>query len=94
MEHHLADTKLHVFVLVQCHQFVDRNKCSKHIQENVSHDTVLMTMHYATPHINFWGVLHIFVNLMWPFLSTDATVVPVYMAMHMEGCLIREHHLP
>lgn len=51
-------------------------------------------MHYAgIVHINFWGVLHVLLNFMWPFLSPGVTVVPVHMTIHVEGCHICEHHL-
>jgi len=36
---------------------------------------VFGTVHYATPHINVQGVLHMLVNLVWLFLPLNAAVV-------------------
>jgi hypothetical protein len=49
-------------------------------------------MHYATPHINLRGVLHMPVNFMFLFLSPGVTVVCIYMTIPMEGCLVFVRH--
>jgi hypothetical protein len=53
---------------------------------------VFVTMHYAKTHIKSQGVTHMLVNSMWPFLSSDATAVPVDVTTNMKGCP-SEHHL-
>jgi hypothetical protein len=50
--------------------------------------------HTHTHHVNFQAVSHMLVNFVLPLLSPDATVVPVYVTIHVEDCLIREHQSP
>jgi hypothetical protein len=52
-----------------------------------------LIMHFAIPHFNFQAFSHLLINYMWLCLSTDETVVPVYVTIHVEGWLICVHHL-
>jgi hypothetical protein len=51
-------------------------------------------MPFATPHINVRRVWHIFVKVTWPFVSPDATVVPVNMTIHMKCCIACKRQSP
>jgi len=51
-----------------------------------------MIMHFAIPHCKFRAVLHLLINYLWLLLSPDETDVPVYVTIHVEGCLICVHH--
>lgn len=51
-------------------------------------------MHYATPHINFWRVWLMLVSFIWPFVTQDAKIVPVYMTIHSEDGLVCVLHSP
>jgi hypothetical protein len=64
------------------------------MQVNACRDSVFITMPYATPHMNVRRVWHILVKFTGPFVSPDATVVPVNMTIHIKGCISCEHHLP
>ena len=46
-------------------------------------------LHYPTPHIIFRRVLHMLVNVMWPFQSRDAICTSLYVTVHV--CV---HHSP
>ena len=61
---------------------------------NACRDSVSITMPFATPHINVRRVWHILVNFTWPFVSPDATVVPVNVTIRMKGCVAYERHSP
>jgi len=52
-----------------------------------------MIVHFVIPHCNFQAVSHLLMNYLWLLLSPDETVVPVYMTIHVEGCLICVHYL-
>jgi hypothetical protein len=64
------------------------------IQANACRDSVSITMPFAAPHINVRGVWHVLVKFALPFVSSDATVMPVNMTIHMKGCIACEHHSP